>query len=67
MGDWHGFNEETVLCSTSANAPDSNVTIGLQVALGEAGPMHGYGFTAAIRDFARAAKNVLVLFCPAGT
>jgi hypothetical protein len=67
MGDWHRFNEETVLCSTSANAPDSDVSIGLHVAFDEAGPMHGQNFTATIREFARLAKNILVLFCPAGT
>lgn len=67
MGNWHGFHEDAVLCSTTADAPDSDVTIGLNVAFDEMGPLHGYDFTGAIRQFATMAKNILVLFCPAGT
>ena len=67
MADWRGFNEETVLCSTGPDAPDSDVTIGLNVAFDEAGPMHGQNFTASIRDFARMAGNILTLFCPTST
>ena len=61
MGDWHGFHEDAVLCSTGADAPDSNVTIGLNVAFDETGVLHGHDFTGAIRQFASMAKNVLVL------
>lgn len=67
IGDWHGFNEKTVLFITSANAPDSDVTVGLHVAFDEAGSMHGKNFTATISEFARLAKNILLLFCPDGT
>jgi hypothetical protein len=67
MGEWRGFNEETVLCSTGPDAPDSDVTIGLNVAFAERGTLYGQNFTATIRDFSRTAKDILVLFCPAGT
>ena len=64
---WCGFNEESVLAWTDAAIPDGDITIGLNIAFDETGPMHGKNFTAAIRDFARMAKNILVLFCPRGT
>jgi hypothetical protein len=67
MSDWHSFNEESVILTSSANEPDNKLSVGLHVAFDETGPLHGKEFTAAIRDLARTAKNILVLFCPAGT
>jgi hypothetical protein len=67
LGDWRGFNEETVLVETASDQPDSNVTIGLHVAFDEAGATHGHDCVGAIRDFARMASNILTLFCPVGT
>jgi hypothetical protein len=43
------------------------VTINPLVAFDEAGVTHGKNFTASIRDFARMAKDILVLFVRAGT
>lgn len=67
MEVWDGFKEGAILFSTPASSADTDVTIGLNVAFDEAGPMHGKNFTSSIRDFARTAKNILVLFCPAWT
>jgi hypothetical protein len=67
MAEWHRFNEESVILRSSANEPDNNLSVGLHVAFDEAGPLHGKEFTAAIRDLARMAKDILCLFVRAGT
>jgi hypothetical protein len=62
IGEWHGFNEKTVLAATDASHPDGEVSIGLHLAFGEAGAIHGENFIATIRDFARLASAIVKLF-----
>jgi len=43
-GEWHGCNEKTVLAATDASHPDGEINIGLHIAFGESGPIHGDNF-----------------------
>jgi len=61
-GEWHGCNEKTVLAATDASHPDGEINIGLHIAFGESGPIHGDNFIAKIRDFARLASAIVKLF-----
>lgn len=62
VGQWCGFNEESVLIWTDATASDCDVRIGVFVAMDEAGPLHGENFTATIRKFAGLAEQIVCLF-----
>jgi len=57
-----GFNEEAVIVSTLSAVPDGKITVALQVALDEAGVPKGLDFTAAIRQLARLANEIIGLF-----
>jgi hypothetical protein len=60
--EWKGFKNDAVLVSTSADAPDGDVYLGLNVAFGEYGTLNGENFPNVIRDYLRLGYDVVSKF-----
>jgi hypothetical protein len=62
LTEWNGTDEEPVVLSTPATAPDGQISVNFQVALREAGVTGSEDCTQPIREFAYTAKEIVLRF-----